>query len=55
MKSHEPCALIRSTSAMQTSRAAGVMRATAAGENHAFSTWRYLTWSGGLTSVGMKR
>ena len=31
------------------------MRATAAGENHELSTWRYFTWSGGFTSVGMNR
>ena len=55
MKSHSPASTMRSMLATQISRAVGVMRATAAGENQELSTWRYLTWSGGFTSVGMKR
>ena len=55
MKSHEPFPTMRSMSATQMRRAVGVMRSTAAGENQLLSTWRYLTWSGGFTSVGMNR
>ena len=55
MKSHEPLPAKRSMSSMQTFLAIGAIRLTAAGANHGFRTWRYLTWSGGFTRVGMNR